>query len=480
MSGAAGDPSPTTAPARGLTPLVGLALAASVLLLAEGAARLLAPAPGWAEALPPKPPGVVRIVVAGGSTAAGGHVPELGFPAQLAHALPRWAPRRRVQLLDVAKSGEPSTYVRRVVEHVLADGEPDVLVVLTAHNEFLHGDDTTATARAAAWLGERSALYRVLARALAPAPGDVDARAAVEAERRRPVLRDSPRYRRALERFRRNLRRIADAAAARRVPLLLLTGPSNVRDWPPSSVAGADEARRAWEAGRAALAAGHPDEARPRLLAARDLDPIPTRAPAALNDAVRALADAEGVTLVDAERLFESLAPDGLVGFALVSDNVHPTPIGNAHIARALLDALAARVAWARAPADPDAPEAILERTLASPGAPRWRALERDYLYRNGIYCLAAPSQPWAAARSYLERARDLAPNRWDVWANLATAEILLGDTDAGRESWRRAEQLKGSPLAPDDRRAVPLLAEARARLDAAGASRAAGDQSKM
>jgi hypothetical protein len=47
------------------------------------------------------------------------------------------------------------------------------------------------------------------------------------------------------------------------------------------------------------------------------------------------------------------------------------------------------------------------------------------------------------------------------VWANLATLALLEGDLRQGRRDLALATRLRGSALDPDERGAVPYLAEA-------------------
>ena len=110
------------------------ALGVALLLLLEGLARL-GDDPAL-PAVPPKPPGVFRIVALGGSTVLGVPDGTLGFVAQLERTLRRAAPGRPLELLNLAVSGAGSRSVRARLDAALRE-PPDLVIVLMGHNEFL-------------------------------------------------------------------------------------------------------------------------------------------------------------------------------------------------------------------------------------------------------------------------------------------------------------------------------------------------------
>jgi tetratricopeptide (TPR) repeat protein len=176
--------------------------------------------------------------------------------------------------------------------------------------------------------------------------------------------------------FEENLRAIVAIAREAGARVLLCTVPSNVREWIPNqSIFEEDvdfEARQTVLAllgeARAALEAGDPqaamtalerasevspgyaethfllgqalerldrtEDARQAFDRARDLDAQPARASSELNRIVRRVAEEEGTLLLDLAASFIAASPDGLVGFNLLEDYVHPNPEGHRLIAR--------------------------------------------------------------------------------------------------------------------------------------------------
>lgn len=442
--------------------LVASIIPALFLLVLEGVFRYFEPSP---ESLGVKAPGVFRIVAIGGSTVEGVPLPEAGLVAQLQAAL-----GDGYQVVNLGIGGKDSVYVRDTVQWTVAHGEPDLLLVLTAHNEFLDRRQG-AVVEWGDWAARHSALARAL-RGLS-SPPMVDPRP----PKLVPVEREGEWFRERLARHRANLESIVEVAGE--VPLILATGPSNLRDWPPvhhsldksdpdyarhvtelkellaqgrfeealsrcRALEGefGEDAMYAWLAGRALLGLGRP--AAQELERAKELDPFPWRALKVQNDAIREIA---GERLVDFEKTLEDAAPGGLVGFGLIDDNVHPSPAGNQLMGQAVLEKMAADGLLGGVPE--------LELPLLD------EKLEARRLLNLGIYCVKVPFFYYGAARDYLARAAALDPDNWIVQANLGVSEYLTGNLEAARDSLALAEKLKGKPLEAADQAEVPYLLEA-------------------
>ena len=486
---------------------LGVAATLAALVLLELGARgfeRLVPADPSARRRPriielPEPvPGAYRIFLYGGSTVAGAPVNEFSFAAQLEFWLRRLAPDRPLQIVNFAVSGRPSGFVLAELERTLP-AAPDLAIVLTAHNEFLNWEPDTrfeAWRRRARHQLEKTAtgrVFRRLGKTLRRARKD-RLRLPSQIE---PEDREGAKFRERVAGYRRNTREIVSRLREARVPLILATGPANLSDWPPVHRFTHDDAyeRAVLEAGariergeldgaRGALTrlrAAHPSDPMLRFLAgrsdasrgrvrsasehfdaARDGDPLPWRVLGAFNDHVRRLATADGVHLADLDLAFRRVAADGLVGWELVADNCHPTPQGNAVIARELLGVMAReRFFLAGLTGLP-----ALERQ-----ATRFREVVLDeqpglwleYLLRNASYVMKWPFLHFAAASAYLDEAHALAPDDWRVWANRGTVSVLEGRVEEGRRQLERAAELHGGPLREGDRGPTPYLREARA-----------------
>jgi hypothetical protein len=129
-----------------------------------------------------------------------------------------------------------------------------------------------------------------------------------------------------------------------------------------------DHARSHYLLGRALTAVGRDGEARHHYQRARELDPMPWRAPHSFNERVRE-ATGEGAVLCDLQQAFETASPGASVGWELMDDHVHPSLRGQALVAEA----------WVRSMADLPEPLRVPPATAA--GLPDWE----DYAARLGV-----------------------------------------------------------------------------------------------
>jgi tetratricopeptide (TPR) repeat protein len=338
-----------------------------------------------------KPDNGLRIFILGGSSAYG--FPwgaRQAFGRFLAEALAASRPERAVEVVNAAAMSYGSHRLRILAREVLRY-EPDLLVVYGGHNEFVERRFYRDAAGQAPMADRvkivlyRWRLYSALARLYAGAratnePPDTEGKdvgelLGIDVSREHAVDVGDDERAVALRRFRENLDAILRMADETGVATLLCTVPSNLRGWSPNqsvfgpavdpdaraSVRAALEESRAeiesgdpgaalatlrsaldlapgyaethYLLGRAYDALGRFDEALLAYTRARDRDAKPTRASTAINDAVRSLARERAVPLVDLDAVFREIAEDGLPGFDLFQDYVHPTPSAHRRIA---------------------------------------------------------------------------------------------------------------------------------------------------
>jgi len=342
-----------------------------------------------------KEPASFRFFVVGGSMAYGYELqdPARGsFVHRLESLLRQREPSRRIEGVNVGGISYASYRLVGLVEEVL-DYEPDLIVVATGHNEFLEARHYADLVDHASWLDR--VLYEVriahllrdlletaqarFARSVRPAaPSDPVLQAEYVGERY--IVRDAREYRLTLDHFTRNLERIIDLARARGIPVMLMTLPSNLRDWPPFHTVTPNDAakqvmerdlnlgvahlkarrfRAALALARSAIAAneraavfhylaarsldglGDHAAAKRHYVLAKDTDGFPHRALSDFNERVREIAAERDVILVDGEAVFERAARDGIPGNDLFLDHCHPNARGH----RLLAEAIAAHVA---------------------------------------------------------------------------------------------------------------------------------------
>ncbi|MGE0144064.1 MAG: hypothetical protein AB7I19_09290 [Planctomycetota bacterium] len=340
-----------------------------------------------------KEPGTLRIFCAGGSACAGWpHGPEQTWSRYLETALRAAYPDRKVEVLNVSGHAFPAYRVRPVVEEILRF-EPDLLILWSGNNEFVEKRNYAATAgaqRLARALSKHSRLFRLLLGGVAAAKKQVlpddnrEAAAFMFAQFEQVALdlrADPEQFAAVLDHYEFTIDAMLSAARSRGVPTLLLTVPSNLRDWRPnvSRTILAGDALAQWQAatraGRKAMLEGEFEraivelrhartldpqcadsafhlaqalerasqapEAHAEYVAARDLDLTPFRASSAVLERLIAAAKRHpAVAVVDLVEAFREAASGAAPGYDLFLDYVHPTRKGNLLAARLVFDAI--------------------------------------------------------------------------------------------------------------------------------------------
>lgn len=378
------------------------------------------------QRFPAKKAGAKRIFVTGGSAAMGFPLESILGPAGMLRIGLGGPGGGGYEIINAGAFGCSSFRVAEVVEEILGY-DPDAVVVMSGHNEFLEWRFKNPGPGVKGRLS-RLRLYRVLAGLVSAVRGGQrevrwEAHAVSDGERRL-VLAD----------FRNNLQRIARLCSEAGVPLVLVTCPSNIQDYRPygpSPVPAKEKIDRAWT-GAAADTGGFdtalslldpweeefPDDAwvlferasiyrgrarhlrsvRPlppvngqskglggddivalldqanRLFArARDADPVPVRAVSGINAIVREVAKESGAYLADAQKRIASLRDgfdysDAFYFF----DHCHALPEGQELISIEMMRALAAAGVVSLPPDWEKKVKESVEGHLRSVPAPAW------------------------------------------------------------------------------------------------------------
>jgi tetratricopeptide (TPR) repeat protein len=344
-----------------------------------------------------KPAGTVRIMTVGGSANAGyPHRPPQRWTDYLERALARAFPDRRFEVVNLGAHACASYRLRMIFDDALA-GDPDVVVIYSGNNEFVEKRSylldfpgkylveavkrrSVLVSKLSQWWAARSSPDHVLS---GNERTDANYHVWTHTERIASALRSDPEQFAGVKRhYRYSIEHMVRACVRRGIAVLVLTVPVNLRDWSPavsttsaSGAAAAEFAARLKEgcanmlrgdpdAALAALDAavqadpehaeahfqrakalaqlGRSDDAYRAFTAALDCDRNPFRASSTLNDVLREVVAAHPrARLVDAVAAFRAAAADGLPGFDLMLDYVHPSRAGNLVLARIVYEALA-------------------------------------------------------------------------------------------------------------------------------------------
>ena len=458
--------------------------------------------------LPRKGASELRVFLFGGSSVYGVPVPQVAFVAQTRYWLTRLYPNRDIRLYNFAYPSRPTAWVRDQFIRRLQD-QPDLMIVISGHNEFLQDPQDTRSADLRQILERHSATMRMVE--FATRKFRMQREENVMPAQIQPWDRQSAAYRSRVAAFEGYLNEMISLASARGIKLVIGTLPSNLADWPPvyKRLAGRDahypelisriqdllrggsypaasdalaegfqrypeDATLYFLRGKLQAAKGNDADALASFTLARDLDPLPYRTTSELNSIIRKKATARGVVLLDLERSYGQRSKDGLVGLELIGDNVHGTPLGESITTQAILD-LMAREGFL-GPSLTISPECCpLNEFLTDAGYFKPDALlHLNVLLEYARYVMKTPHLNYDLSRKYLSDALQVDQNSWEVWANLATISYLSGDPSQGAREFERAKSLRHAPLDGSDRGRTPYLKEAleiAARWAAGGSS---------
>jgi lysophospholipase L1-like esterase len=339
--------------------------------------------------LDPKPAGTVRIFFVGASVIQGYPQPRhLASSAFLQEMLEDAWPDRRVEVINLGATAIASFPVLNILTEAL-DYEPDLVVIHTGHNEFFGAYGVASASRA----GNRPWMLPVTrwVQSLALVQGwqlfihsgrqEVNDTLMEAMMGQQHIGPQDKRREAAARNLHSNVSAMLKRCQAAGIPALVCTQPCNERDLAPvgldrlnhlsSSVQqeitealaqaasthstnaaraeallrqviaqAPEHARAHWLLGRALVAQGKWESASETLIRARDLDTLPWRAPTSSGDAVLRAAEEHAIPICDLTAAFRRASSDGLIGWELMDDHVHPTLAGQALMAETLLDSL--------------------------------------------------------------------------------------------------------------------------------------------
>ncbi len=339
----------------------------------------------------PKPSGVFRIVVLGGSTTYGRpYLQNTSFGAWLEKLIEQYSVNTEIEVINAGGISYASYRVRKLMQELVAY-EPDLFVLYSGHNEFLEARtfanlrEEQQEIRLVRRLVHHSRLYSVLARLLSSA-GRVtlgeDVAATLEQIGGPELYHRDPEFRAGVIRqYEYEIGEMVRLCKARSIPLVLATLPVNLSGISPFKSQHAAQLDRdslkRWESlfaqGEAALERGEAELALSAFAQAETIDDgyallhyrkgqayeqtdnltkayesfdrarqediVPLRALNEFNQALRSTATSAGVPLADVEKFYLRVSSGRVPGNNLFVDHVHPSIEGQQLIAWVVLNA---------------------------------------------------------------------------------------------------------------------------------------------
>ncbi len=341
-----------------------------------------------------KAPGARRIFVLGESSTLGFPFGDQGSYAYfLKLGLNQLDPGRTYQVINLGAFGFASYRILRVFKEVL-HYQPDLIIVMTGQNEFLEKREYGAS-KTALFLQQKFSRFKIycLLKTIVLKINPVQKRRLLSADVKWEKMSADPKTRaQALEHFRYNLEQMVRLASEQKVPLLFLTAPSNLKDFPPyhslhrQDLAGPD--REKWQGdfdraqnlvsenqcreaipvlenlvkldgeyaenwyllGRCDFEQGDYEGARAAFTSALEKDAWQVRALPEFNEAVLELGS-EKAWVLDLAKIFDEQSPGGIPGDNLFFDHCHPRLEAQGMIAREIMARLE-QLKWLGLPED--------------------------------------------------------------------------------------------------------------------------------
>lgn len=332
--------------------------------------------------LVPKPTGTFRIFCLGGSTTVGFPYGYVGsFSSFLRDRLKAIFPDKSIEVINLGMTATNSYTTLDITEELTAY-EPDLLIVYDGHNEFYGalGIASTETIGGIRWL-TMTYLKLIHLKTFLLIRDGINLFVGIfrNSEERTPtgtmmerlakgkyIPYGSSAYRQCLENFTANLLALKKICNENKIPVIISTQVSNLRDQPPFVSISSEELsenqthefERILQEGKSLYASGnfetaatvfqraknvdsmyaevhflqarcfdtigYKHEAFLEYRTAKDYDQLRFRTSTDFNNAIRKIADQQTVFLADIEQTFRNQSPDSIIGKELILEHLHP------------------------------------------------------------------------------------------------------------------------------------------------------------
>lgn len=309
-----------------------------------------------------KPEGSFRIVVQGGSTAAGFPYGRWGsLSGMLQQRFKRLYPEKNIEIINTAMSSVNSFTLLDFVEEII-ELKPDLILVYAGHNEYLGimgvGSSFSSRSNYSAKLLflklKDFKLYRLVESiyyAMIGKTQRLNGDQTTESDQRSlmaKIAKDkdiefgSELYLSGVEQFKNNMTLILEKYQQNRIPVIVGNLVSNEKDLPPFSALSDNNSNAAvyYNKGMNALQHKRYQQSRSYFSEARDHDSLRFRAPSEFNRVIDALISEELAYFADVDERIRQDSDDKLIGKKHMLEHLHPTVRGYFLLADAYLNAM--------------------------------------------------------------------------------------------------------------------------------------------
>lgn len=311
-----------------------------------------------------KPKDAFRIVIQGGSTAAGFPFGRFGsLQGMLQQRFKRIYPSKNIEIISTAMSAVNSYTLLDFTDEILAI-EPDLISIYAGHNEYL---GIMGVGSAYASMNDRSTsliylklknlkLFQLVQSAVTMFQSNNDNKTNKNSERdgnrkennrtlmasvakNKSIILNSETYKDGVDQFSGNLDLILEKYKKHNIPVLISTLASNEADQAPfKSTEGEFSADALFLKAKALAKQGKLKQARQKFIQASDRDLLRFRAPSEFNRIIRTKIDNDNIHLVDAQNRILNDSQNSIIGYQHMFEHLHPNARGYFLLAEAFVD----------------------------------------------------------------------------------------------------------------------------------------------
>jgi tetratricopeptide (TPR) repeat protein len=308
-----------------------------------------------------KPVNGFRVFVMGESSAAGYPYGFNGiFGRVVQDVLQDIMPDRHIEVITVAMSAINTYTLYDQVDEILAES-PDAIMIYTGHNEFYGALGAGSNESLGSYPGfvrfylkvqqyktflfvrdKLTSLTKWIASTGSSSKSNNSETLMQQVVRDQAITLDSPVYELGKRQFISNMNEILSRFNDADVPVFLGSLASNLKDHYPFESIATDvhpAAKVVFEQAQQAYIHGDLQEAKELFTYARDLDALKFRATTAFNELIREMAQKPNVFYVPVEERLVAVSEDGIIGFDLMLEHLHPNAEGYFQIGMAFATA---------------------------------------------------------------------------------------------------------------------------------------------
>ncbi|MBI9072142.1 MAG: hypothetical protein JEY94_11125 [Melioribacteraceae bacterium] len=286
-----------------------------------------------------------RIFTLGGSTTAGWPYPStVSFPKFLKRKLDHNYPARKFEVINLGVSAINSFTVLDIIDDVISH-EPDLILIYMGHNEFYgaYGAGSSVGTDSPNWLKsiilktKKYRLVQFLENIISGFISNTNANTGNSSQTlmskmvgESKILFESDKYKKGITQFEENLSAILKTCSSQNINTVIGDLVFNYKQIPFSVIQEGDssDANKYYYDGLRDLENGDIDKAEQNLSKASDLDFIRFRSPLKFNEIILWVSKRYGVTTSAINQNFVKNSKEGIVGYNLMVDHLHPNIAG--------------------------------------------------------------------------------------------------------------------------------------------------------